>query len=82
MTHPHFSVFRLMSALGLAAIAIWLFMGGHLSGPNFDAPSWLLETPPWVLGTVFLVAAVLAAVLSVETIEDIVARLLGERSVD
>ena len=79
MTHPHFSVFRVMCVLGFAAIAIWLFMGGHLSGPNFDAPSWLLETPPWLLGTVFLAAAVLAAVLSGETIEDI-ARLLGEGS--
>ena len=39
-------------------------------------------TSSWVLGVVFLVAAVLAAVLSVETIEDIVARLLGERSDD
>ena len=56
MTHPHFSVFRVMCALGLAAIAIWLFMGGHLSGPNFDAPSWLLETPAWLLGSVFLAA--------------------------
>ena len=82
MAQPLFSVFRVICVLGLVAIAIWLFMGGHHSATSaYDGtPSWLFETPSWILGTVSLALAVLAAVLSAETIEDIVARLLGESS--
>ena len=71
-------MFRPMCSFGLLCVAIWLFMGGHLSGPSFGTPSWLLETPSWILGSAFLVLAILVAVLPAEKIEDAIAYGLVE----
>ena len=80
MGQPHFTVFRVVCVLSLVAAAIWMFMGGP--APAHDVPDILLDTPPWLIGIVLLVAAILAAVLSAETIEDAIARFLGERPDD
>jgi hypothetical protein len=74
-------VLRVTITIGLVLAAIWMFLEGReFSGPAHELPTWLVGVPPWVLGFIFLVVALIAAVVPTETVEELVERLLSPRS--
>jgi hypothetical protein len=74
-------MFRVTITAGLILASIWMFAeGNEFSGPVHEIPDWLVGIPPWVLGVLGLVGAVVAALVPAETVEELVERLLSRRT--